>query len=72
MGGLAVPKGLGIGELAARTPGEYAEVALRLASDLPGLAALRAGMRPPTAASPLCDGRRVTRALEEAFGAIRS
>jgi predicted O-linked N-acetylglucosamine transferase (SPINDLY family) len=64
---LALSKLLGLAELAARTPGEYAEVAVRLASDLPALANLRRGLRARTAASPLCGGPRVARPLEGAY-----
>ena len=68
--GLAVLKLLGMGGLVARTPGEYADVAVRLASDLPKLADLRRGLRARMAASPLCDGRRVARALDAAYAAM--
>ena len=36
---------------------KYIELAVSLASDLPGLAAIRSGLREKMAASPLCDGK---------------
>ena len=49
---------VGLTETIARDLDEYVELAVSLAGDLPRLAALRAGLRPRMAASPLCDGRR--------------
>jgi protein O-GlcNAc transferase len=54
-------------ELIAQTPEEYVEIAVRLASDLPGLATLRAGLREQMRQSPLCDGRRLAREIEAAY-----
>jgi protein O-GlcNAc transferase len=45
---------------------EYVELALRWASDIPRLAALRHTLRAHVRASPLCDARRVARAIERA------
>jgi predicted O-linked N-acetylglucosamine transferase (SPINDLY family) len=50
-------------ETIARDLDDYVEIAVRLASDLPRLAALRAGLREQMAASPLCDGRRFAQNL---------
>jgi protein O-GlcNAc transferase len=49
---------VGLTETIAADLDEYVETAVRLASDLPHLAALRAGLREQMAGSPLCDGKR--------------
>ena len=49
---------VGLTETITRDLGDYVERAVALAQDLPRLAALRAGLRPRMAASPLCDGDR--------------
>jgi predicted O-linked N-acetylglucosamine transferase (SPINDLY family) len=49
---------VGLTETIARNLDEYEELAVSLASDLPRLAMLRAGLRDRMAASPLCDGKR--------------
>lgn len=56
--GLAHLTAAGLTETIARTFDEYVDIAATLASDLPRLAALRAGLREKVAASPLCDGKR--------------
>jgi predicted O-linked N-acetylglucosamine transferase (SPINDLY family) len=48
----------GLTETLAADRREYVERAVRLAGDLPHLAALRAGLRDQMARSPLCDGAR--------------
>ncbi len=45
----------------------YVDAAVRLASDLPALAALRGELRPRMAASPLLDAAAFTRNLEQAY-----
>jgi predicted O-linked N-acetylglucosamine transferase (SPINDLY family) len=50
--------GVGLTEMVACDQGDYVGLAVALAQDLPRLAALRAGLRPRMAASPLCDGPR--------------
>jgi predicted O-linked N-acetylglucosamine transferase (SPINDLY family) len=49
---------IGFTETVARDLDEYLEIAVRLANDLPRLAAIRSRLREQMAASPLCDGRR--------------
>ena len=49
---------VGLTETIAMTAEEYVELAVSLASDLPRLSQLRAGLRERMAASPLCDGKR--------------
>ena len=68
--GAAILAGLGLGELVAASPDDYAARAIALARDPSHLAALRAGLRPRMAASPLTDAPRFTRALEDAYRAM--
>ena len=51
---------VGLTETVAADPGDYVERAVRLAEDLPHLAALRSGLRDGMANSPLCNGERFT------------
>ncbi len=57
----------GVTGTVARDLAEYQEIAIGLATDLPRLAALRAGLRPRMAISPLCDGDRFARNLLQAL-----
>jgi len=59
-----------LAELAATTPEQYVQIAADLARDLDRLAALRAGLRDTMAASPLCDGPRFARNLEQRYRAM--
>ena len=61
---------VGLDELVARTPEQYLDIAETLSGDLPRLAALRAGMRPRLASSPLLDASRFTGNLEAALRLI--
>jgi predicted O-linked N-acetylglucosamine transferase (SPINDLY family) len=54
---------VGLTETIAGNLEEYVDVALRLAHDLPRLAALRAGLRQQVAQSPLCDGKQFAKNL---------
>ena len=58
---------LGLEHLIAESREAYVDVAARLASDLPALAALRGQLRPRMAASPLVDAAGFTRNLEQAY-----
>jgi predicted O-linked N-acetylglucosamine transferase (SPINDLY family) len=69
-GGVSILTNVGLPELIAGTPEQYVAIALHWASDLPKLAALRAGLRQRMKASPLTDGRQFTADVEAAFGDI--
>jgi predicted O-linked N-acetylglucosamine transferase (SPINDLY family) len=61
--GLTHLSNLGLSQMIARDGDDYVALAISLAGDLPGLAALRAGLREQMASSPLCDGARFARDL---------
>jgi predicted O-linked N-acetylglucosamine transferase (SPINDLY family) len=65
--GYATLAPLGLGDLAAADRAGYVALASRLAADLPGLAALRQGLRRRVADSPLCDTPAYARAVEAAY-----
>jgi predicted O-linked N-acetylglucosamine transferase (SPINDLY family) len=56
---------VGLTELIAADFSQYVELAVAWATDLPRLAACRAGLRPRMACSPLCDGPRFAADLAE-------
>jgi predicted O-linked N-acetylglucosamine transferase (SPINDLY family) len=58
---------LGLKDLAAETPEEFVELAVRLAGDLPRLGELRATLRQRMQQSPLMDGQRFARHMEQAY-----
>ncbi|MBI5450497.1 MAG: tetratricopeptide repeat protein [Gammaproteobacteria bacterium] len=58
---------IGHHELIASTPEDYITKAVALAGDPERLQRLRAGLRPLVQSSPLCDGRGLARALEQAY-----
>jgi protein O-GlcNAc transferase len=60
----------GLSELIAADADAYLDIAAGLAQDRAALAALRAGLRDRMAASPLCDGPRFARHLEESYRAL--
>jgi predicted O-linked N-acetylglucosamine transferase (SPINDLY family) len=66
-GGVSILSNLGLTELIARTPGEYVEIAVAVASDLAGLAHRRAALRERMQASPLMDAGQYAAAVEAAF-----
>jgi predicted O-linked N-acetylglucosamine transferase (SPINDLY family) len=65
--GLSQLSNLGLTELIARTPEQYAQIASQLAGDLPKLSELRAGLRERMSRSPLMDGPRFAGHIETAY-----
>lgn len=65
--GLSHLSNVGLGDWSVDTVDAYVALAVARAADLPGLAALRAGLRERVAASPLCDARRFGRNLGAAL-----
>ena len=61
---------LDLDDLLAATPEEYVRIGVDLASDLPRLAGLRAGLRERMVCSPLMNSQRLTRGLETAYRAM--
>jgi predicted O-linked N-acetylglucosamine transferase (SPINDLY family) len=57
----------GLTQTIAADPDDYVAIIRRLGADRDRLAALRAGLRARLAASPLCDGPRFARHLEQAL-----
>jgi predicted O-linked N-acetylglucosamine transferase (SPINDLY family) len=65
--GLSFLTAAGYPEFAVTSNDAYFELAVRLASDIPALADLHAGMRARIAASPLIDAARFARNLESLY-----
>ncbi len=65
--GVSILSNAGLPELIAGTPQDYVRIAVGLASDLPRLAALRAGLRGRLDRSPLTDAPRFAHNMESAF-----
>ncbi len=59
--------GVGLGELIARSEGQYVELAVALAEDRERLGELRRTLRERFAASPLVDARRFASQVEQAY-----
>ena len=68
--GVSILSNLGLPELIAETPQQYVDIAVRWASDLPRLAAHRAGLRQRMQSSALMDGPQFTADVEAAFRRI--
>jgi len=58
---------LDLKELAARTPEEFVDIAVKLAGDPPRLAEIRRTLRQRMEASPLMDAKRFSRNVEAAY-----
>ena len=65
--GTALLERVGLGNLTASTSDEYIETAVRLAGDVPALAAMRQGMRDRLRRSTLLDGRKLASEVEAAY-----
>ena len=65
--GVSLLNQVGLTEFIAKTPDEYVEIAVRLASNVAKLEELRTGLRERLAESPLCDAKAFTRDLEAAY-----
>ncbi len=61
---------LGLQELAAETPEQFVAIAAQLAGDLPRLEELRGTLRQRMSDSPLTDGPRFARNVEQAYRAM--
>ena len=67
--GASILRSAGLSAYVAGTPEQYVQIALKLAADIDGRRALRAGMRERLRTSPLLDAARFTRGLETAYRA---
>lgn len=65
--GVSLLSNVGLPELVANTPGQYVEIAVKLAGDLPRLKKLRRTMRSRLQTSPLMDAKSLARNIEAAY-----
>jgi len=65
--GLSLLTSVGLSDLAADSPESFVETAVKLAGDLPRLAEMRTTLRDRMRASPLMDGARMARDVENAY-----
>jgi len=68
--GVSLLSTVGLPELVAKTPDEYVQLAVSLATDIEKLSILRANLRDRMAHSPLCDAKRFTMNLEMCYRKI--
>jgi protein O-GlcNAc transferase len=61
---------VGLSEFIAETPGQFVEIAAKVAGDPQGLANRRGGLREQVRRSPLCNGKVFTQGLEAAYREI--
>jgi protein O-GlcNAc transferase len=66
-GGYSLSMNLGSPELVGRSDDEFVDIVVELARDLPRLRNLRADLRQRMKASPLMDGARFERGIENAY-----
>ncbi|HZK81344.1 MAG TPA: hypothetical protein VFC46_09765, partial [Humisphaera sp.] len=65
--GVSLLNNVGLSELVAQSPEEYVDKATALASDLPALATIRAGLRDRMRQSPIMDATRFAADVETAY-----
>jgi predicted O-linked N-acetylglucosamine transferase (SPINDLY family) len=65
--GVTILTNAGLQELIANSEDDYVDIVTQLATDLPRLTAMRAGLHERAQASPLMDASRFTRQLEQAY-----
>jgi protein O-GlcNAc transferase len=68
--GASLLKNVGLGNLVAATPDEYARTAVELANDVQNLQKLRGSLRIMMRNSPLTDAKRFTSNLEHCYRKI--
>ena len=66
-GGVSILSNLGLPELIAQSTQQYVDISIQLASDIPRLRALRAGLRQRMRSSALMDGKQFAADVEVAF-----
>lgn len=65
--GVSLLHAVGLQDLIASDESQFVDIAQKLVSDLPRLAALRAGLRAAMQGSVLCDGKGLTRRFEDLY-----
>lgn len=65
--GVSLLTNVGLEQLIAKTPEEYVRIAASLAGDIPALEVMRSSLRERMLASPLMDGPRFARDIENAY-----
>jgi protein O-GlcNAc transferase len=66
-GGRSILSNVGLGDLIAYSPGQYVDLAVKLAGDIPRLRELRGTLRQRIQRSPLMDASRFARHVEAAY-----